>query len=253
MPIKVFTNKKGGVGKTSTTINTSASEAKELGKKSLIISFEPQNDAGTGLGIYNTGDIAKELMNGKTFSVAKTKVENVDIVLGSHALAAVESSGDKDYTRLRKSIQKLIPLYDEINIDCPPNLGYLTMNALVAADYVICPLEPSIFALNGLVEIQSKISQIQNQVNPNLRFLGVLVTRFFSNVNIHDETMQQLNGTLGDLLFKTYIRQNISISEAQTAGEDVFSYAPSSNGSADYRAFTRELHSKINNHKKVNV
>lgn len=252
MSVKLFLNKKGGVGKTSSTINTSASEA-ELGKKSLIISFEPQNDAGTGVGIHNTGDIAKELMSGKTLTVTKTKIENVDIVLGSHALAAVESSGDKDYTRLRKSIEKLIPLYDEINIDCPPNLGFLTMNALVAADYVICPLEPSIFALNGLVEIQSKISQIQNKANSNLRFLGVLLTRFFTNVKIHDETMQQLDGTLGDLLFKTYIRQNISISEAQTSGEAVLSYAPSSNGAADYRAFTRELHSKINHYKKVNV
>jgi chromosome partitioning protein len=253
MSVKLFLNKKGGVAKTSSTINTSAVEAIELGKKVLMIAFEPQNDVGIGLGMHHTGDIAKELMSGKTLTVTKTKIENVDIVLGSHALAAVESSGDKDYTRLRKSIQKLISIYDEINIDCPPNLGILTMNALVAADYVICPLEPSIFALNGLVEIQSKISLIQNQANPNLRFLGVLLTRFASNVSIHKETKEQLEQTIQDLLFKTYIRTNISISEAQTSGEDVLNYAPSSNGAADYRAFTRELHSKINQYKKVVV
>jgi chromosome partitioning protein len=250
MSIKLFLNKKGGVGKTTSAINTSAIEAKEYGKKVLIVDLDPQGNAGQGLGFYNTGDIAKELTNGKTLTTIPTKIENLDIVLGSKSLAAVEASGDKDFFRLKKSLEKLIPQYDEINIDCPPNLGFLTLNALVAADYAICPLEPSIFALNGLVEIQSKIAEVQNKANPDLRFLGVLITRYFSNITIHVEAKEQLEQTLGGLLFKSFIRQNISLSEAQSAGEDILSYGSSTNGAADYKAFVKELYSKINNLKE---
>lgn len=245
MSIKVFLNKKGGVGKTSTAINTSAIEAKEYGKKVLLIDLDPQHNATQGLGFYNTGDIAKELMAGKKFTTTSTKIPNLDIVLGSKALATVEASGDKDFFRLRKSVNRLIKEYDEINFDCPPNLGYLTLNALVASDFALCPLEPSIFALNGLVEIQSKIAEVQNKANPNLRFLGVLITRYFSNITIHVEAKEQLEQTLGGLLFKTFIRQNISISEAQSAGEDILTYGSSTNGATDYKAFVRELYEKI--------
>jgi chromosome partitioning protein len=247
MSVKLFLNKKGGVGKTTSAINTSAIEAKEYGKKVLLVDLDPQHNATQGLGFYNTGEIAKELSSGKTLSPVQTKVENLDIILGSKSLAAVEAGGDKDFFKLRKSLEKLKPLYDEINIDCPPNLGYLTLNALVAADYAICPLEPSIFALNGLVEIQSKIAEVQNKANPGLRFLGVLITRYFSNITIHVEAREQLEQTLGGLLFKSFIRQNISLSEAQSAGEDILSYGGSTNGASDYKAFVKELYSKVDN------
>jgi chromosome partitioning protein len=245
MAIKAFLNKKGGVGKTTTAINTSAIEALEYGKKVLLIDLDPQHNASQGMGFQNTGDIAKEINAGKGFSVIPTKLENLDIVLGSNALEAIAASGDKDFTRFNKSLQKIQDNYDEINIDCPPSLGYLTLSALIASDFAICPLEPSIFALNGLVEIQAKISEVQNKANPVLRFLGVLITRYYSNITIHVEAREQLQQTLGDLLFKSVIRQNISLSEAQTAGEDVVSYAVKSNGANDYRAFVKELYSKI--------
>jgi chromosome partitioning protein len=234
MAIKAFLNKKGGVGKTTTAINTSAIEALEYNKKVLLIDLDPQHNASQGMGFQNTGDIAKEINAGKGFSVIPTKVPNLDI-------------GDKDFTRFNKSLQKIQDNYDEINIDCPPSLGYLTLSALLAADYAVCPLEPSIFALNGLVEIQAKISEVQNKANSDLRFLGVLITRYYTNITIHAEAREQLQQTLGNLLFETVIRQNISLSEAQTSGLDVVSYAESSNGAKDYRAFVKELYNKIEN------
>ena len=247
MSIKAFLNKKGGVGKTTTAINVSAIEAIEYDKKVLLIDLDPQHNASQGVGFQNTGEIAKELNAGKGFSVIPTRVPNLDVVLGSNALEAIAASGDKDFFKFKKSLDKIVSRYDEINIDCPPSLGYLTLSALVASDYAICPLEPSIFALNGLVEIQAKIAEVQNKANPDLRFLGVLITRYYSNITIHAEAREQLQQTLGNLLFETVIRQNISLSEAQTAGEDVLTYSPKSNGAEDYKSFVKELYKKINN------
>lgn len=247
MSIKCFLNKKGGVGKTTSCVNVSAIEATDYNKKVLIIDLDPQHNASQSLGFYNTGDIAKELSQGKTLAPINTKIPNLDIVLGSKNLASIEAGGDKDFFKLTKSLEKLLKDYDEINIDCPPSLGYLTLNALIVSDFAICPLEPSIFALNGLVEIQSKIAEVQNKANSKLRFLGVLITRYFSNITIHAEAKQQLEQTLGDVLFKTVIRQNISLSEAQTSGQDILTYSPLSNGSSDYKSFVKELNFKISN------
>ncbi len=245
MSIKAFLNKKGGVGKTTTAMNTSAIEAIEHGKRVLLVDLDPQHNLTLGMGFQNTGDIAKELNAGRGFSVVPTKVPNLDLVLGSKALEAIAASGEKDFFKFKKSLDKISANYDEINIDCPPSLGYLTLSALIASDYAICPLEPSIFALSGLVEVQAKIAEVQNKANPDLRFLGVLITRYFSNINIHVESKEQLQQTLGSLLFETIIRQNISIAEAQTEGKDVMSYSPKSNGAADYKSFVKEFYKKI--------
>lgn len=245
MSIKVFFNKKGGVAKTTTAVNTSAIEAKEHGKKVLIVALDANNNTGQHLGFYKDGSIAKEMMAGKKFTTNSTKIPNLDIVLGSKSLANVDSSGDKDFFRLRNCLDRLVKEYDEINIDCPSNLGYLTLNALVAADFAICPLEPSIFAINGLVEMQSKVAEVQNRANPDLRFLGVLLVKYLSNITIHNEAKEQLEQTIGGLLFKTTIRQNIALGEAQSAGEDILDYKPKSNAANDYKSFVKELYEKI--------
>ncbi len=249
--IIAIANQKGGVGKTTTAINL-ASGLTELGLRVLLIDLDPQGNASTGLGV----------------ETADRRLTSYDLILNQHALAEVIqntavdgllicpansdlSSADVELVqnpnrsqRLRQALHKgsieNLDL-DYILIDCPPSLSLLTVNALVACDTVLVPLQTEFFALEGLSQLMLTIRQIRQTANSNLRIEGVVMTMFDGRNNLSLQVERDARETLGDLVFQTMIPRNVRVSEAPSYAQSVLSYDTASKGSEAYRALAREL------------
>lgn len=243
-----ITNQKGGVGKTTTSVNLSACLA-YLGKKVLLIDIDPQGNATSGTGI-NKGDlhgcIYNVLIDDETIeNVTKpTKIENLYVVPATISLAGAEIelvSTISREVRLKHALEKVKNQYDYIIIDCPPSLGLLTLNALTAADAVIIPVQCEYYALEGLSQLLSTVRLVQKHLNNNLYIDGVLLTMLDARTNLGIQVIEEVKKYFQDKVYKTIIPRNVRLSEAPSYGEPIIIYDAKSRGAEVYLELAREV------------
>ena len=242
-------NQKGGVGKTTTTINLGAALA-EYGRRVLIVDFDPQGAASVGLGI-NALDMEQTiytlLMNPKAdvrATVCHTATENLDIIPANIDLSAAEVQLVNEVAResaLARVLRHVEADYDVILIDCQPSLGLLAVNALTAAHGVIVPVEAEFFALRGVALLVETSETVRDRINPRLKIDGIVATMVDSRTLHSREVLQRLKEAFGDLVFDTRIGRTIKFPDASVATEPITSYAPNHAGAHAYRRLAREV------------
>ena len=245
-------NQKGGVGKTTTSINLSASLAL-LNKKILLIDLDPQCNATTGIGL-NKGSIEKSVYNvlNKTAtieeSIIKTKYKNLYVLPANINLAGIdielEQENDSSVLksqRLKEHIDKIRDDYDFIIIDCPPALGIITTNALTSSDSVIIPVQCEYFALEGITQLLKAIMYTQANLNPNLTIEGVLLTMLDARTNLGLEVVEEIRSYFKDKVYNTIIPRLIRLTEAPSHGKPIVAYDPKSRGSEAYLNLAKEV------------
>ncbi len=242
-------NQKGGVGKTTTTINLGASLA-EFGRKVLLVDFDPQGSLSVGLGL-NPHQIELTIYNllmqkdvELKDAIVPTRVEGMDLLPSNIDLSAAEVQLVHEVGReqtLQRVLAPAIAEYDVILIDCQPSLGLLTVNALTASDGVIVPLECEYFALRGVALLKTTIDKVRERLNPKLTVDGVLGTMYDGRTLHGREVMERLVEAWGDTVFHTVIRRTVKFSDSTVAGEPITSYAGSSPGADAYRQLAKEV------------
>ena len=241
------TNQKGGVGKTTTSINVAYFLSK-MGKRTLIIDFDPQGNATSGLGIDKQelgATMAEVIMRQIRLAKVVLPTEYKDLYLApstSHlANTEVElAQADARFARLREALNGVID-YDYIIIDSPPSLSLLTVNGLVAADYVLLPVQAEFYALEGLGQLLESMKLIRKGLNPSLKLLGVLPTMMDSRTTLSSQVYDEIKKYFPDKIFKTTIPRNIRLAEAPSHGAPVGVYDRFSKGSRAYKALAKEI------------
>lgn len=240
-------NQKGGVGKTTSAINISAALAHNK-RRVLLVDMDPQGNASQGLGfdisllnncvldVLNDGENIKDV-------IKKTKVEGLDVLPSKLKLASfddLDSSSDRFFV-LKECLRKVDNDYDYIIIDCPPSLGFLTLNALVASNSVIIPVQCEYFAMAAISQMLASISKIQANLNSSLGIEGFLLTMYDAKTNLDTEISVEVRSLFKENTFLTQIPRNISIPESNVRGEPVTVYRPTSSGALAYFALAKEI------------
>lgn len=247
-----FSNQKGGVGKTTSAVNVAASLG-VLGHKVLLIDLDPQGNATSGVGIpkkglkYTINDVLTGGLPAKE-AVLNTEFENLNIIPTNIALAGAEYNLYKDGGAEKVMKEALAPIkddYDYIIIDCPPSLSMLTVNAMVASDGIIIPMQCEFYALEGLSQLTVTINRIKASYNSNLNITGILITMYNSRLLLSLQVVNELNKHYSDKLFSTHISRGVRVSEAPGFGVPVYYHDKRSKGAAEYLAVAKELATRI--------
>jgi chromosome partitioning protein len=241
-------NQKGGVGKTTTAINLGAALAGR-GRSVLVIDLDPQGNASTGLGIDRDGreQTVYDLLLGDanpTKIALPTSVEGLSIIPATMDLSSADAemvSTERRVVHLKRGLRKGPLPYDYVLIDCPPSLNLLTINALVASDAVIVPLQAEFFALEGLSQLLLTVREVRESANPALRIEGIVLTMFDKRNNLCLQVEDDARANLGDLVYETRIPRNVRLSEAPSYAVPVLAYDPTSRGAVAYRTLATEL------------
>ena len=238
-------NQKGGVGKTTSVVNIGAGLAL-LGRKVLLVDLDAQAHLTYSLGIAadDLDVTVYELLKGEA-ALDEVLIEKGGLTLipASVSLtgAAFELSAEAGREALLKKVLGGVSGYDFILIDCPPNLGLLTLNALMAAKEVFVPLPAEFLAIKGLNNLTEMAAKVRQRLNPALEITGVIITLFDQRLKLYQEVLESLRKSIGNKLFKTVIRRNVALAEATSFGRSIFEYAPASHGAKDYRALCQEI------------
>lgn len=246
--IIAIANQKGGVGKTTTTVNLAAALG-VLEKKVLLIDADPQANATSGLGIdVDAVEFGSYQLLEHTKTAEETIIEttspNVDLIPAHIDLVAIEielvDKDDREYM-MKKAVTDLKNKYDYILIDCAPSLGLLTLNALTAADSVIIPIQCEYFALEGLGKLLNTVKSIQKIHNADLDIEGMLLTMYDSRLRLSNQVVEEVRKHFEDMVFDTVIQRNVRLSEAPSYGESIIKYDASSKGAANYLNLANEV------------
>ena len=246
--IIAVTNQKGGVGKTTTSVNLSAALA-EAGKKVLVLDIDPQGNATGGFGVdkNEVENTVYELMLSESTikdCILEEVIPNVSLIASDINLAGleIESIGmENKESLLKNELDWVKDKFDYIIIDCPPSLNTLTVNAMVAADSVLVPIQCEYYALEGLSQLIYTVNLVKERLNPNLAMEGVVFTMYDSRTNLSAQVVENVRNNLKQHLFKTIIPRNIRLAEAPSFGEPITTYDPRSTGAESYRALAKEL------------
>ncbi|MDU7472130.1 MAG: AAA family ATPase [Paenibacillus macerans] len=246
--IIAIANQKGGVGKTTTSVNLGAGLA-AIGKKVLLIDIDPQGNTTSGVGI-NKADVANciyDVLINEVHpkeAIAHTEIENLDIIPATIQLAGAEIELVPTISRevrLKKSLQPVRKLYDYILIDCPPSLGILTINSLTAADSVLIPIQCEYYALEGLSQLLNTVRLVQKHLNTSLQIEGVLLTMFDARTNLGIQVIEEVKKYFQQKVYKTVIPRNVRLSEAPSHGQSIITYDPRSKGAEVYLELAKEV------------
>lgn len=246
--IIAIANQKGGVGKTTTSVNLAASLG-VLEKKVLLIDADPQANATSGLGIdveeveLGTYQLLEHSVAAEE-AILKTNSPNLDIIPAHIDLVAIEIElvdQENRESMLKKAITPLKEKYDYILIDCAPSLGLLTLNALTAADSVVIPIQCEYFALEGLGKLLNTIKSVQKIHNKKLDIEGLLLTMYDSRLRLSNQVVEEVQKHFGEMVFDTIIQRNVRLSEAPSYGESIINYDAASKGASNYLSLAHEI------------
>ncbi len=244
----VIANQKGGVGKTTTVVNVAAGLAAAK-RKTLLIDLDPQGNASSGIGIDKTqlnGTIYDVLLNQTSIEsvIKNSSIPNLDIIPANQSLIGAQielvETEDREY-RLKKALDPLKAQYDYVFVDTPPSLGLLTVNALVAADKLIVPLQCEYYALEGLSQLMETINLITQSVNPQLVLSGVVLTMYDGRTNLTAQVEEEVRKFFQDKVYKTVIPRSVRLAEAPSFGKPIFIYDYRSSGSTAYIQLVQEI------------
>jgi chromosome partitioning protein len=249
LPIVGVINQKGGVGKTTSAINLAAALAEE--RRVLLVDLDPQANASSGLGLRSPERTVYDVLIGEVSArraIAETELPNLKVLPASMELsgAALELDATSENMRLlTKALIGVRPNFDFIVLDAPPSIGALTLNALVAADHLVIPLQTEYYALEGIAGMMETVERLRSSLNPTLQVLGILLTMFDSRTRLSQEVEANVRQHFGELVFEAVIPRNVRLAEAPSYGQSIFAFAPSSQGAQAYRRLAEEVIARV--------
>lgn len=252
MKVIAISNHKGGVGKTTSTVNIGAALAKE-GKRVLLIDLDPQANLSQSLGVSTDGKTIYGALKSEYPLTPVNVSENLDIIPSTLDLSGAEIELSTEVGReliLKELLDDHKKKYDYVFIDCPPSLGLLTINALTAASEIYIPLQAEYLAMQGLTKLVEVVDKVKKKLNKSLSIGGVFITQYDSRKVLNRNVFEAIESHFGDVVFKTKIRDNVALAEAPSMQQNIFSYNNSSSGAVDYSSLAKEILSKQSNTSK---